>query len=577
MKLTTCQKAAAWASVLALFAGCSAGTAPKPGSSPTPTPTPSPAPTPSDSLLHITSEPSDQSVAVGASATFVVQVDDTSATFQWYVNGTAIPGAVSATYTTPATTSADSGESLTVVASTSAGSVTSDAATLTVTGTPAPAPTPTPTPSPAPTPTPTPAPGPAPTPAPTPTPTPAPAAPTITTQPVNAAVGMGATATFSVVASGTTVTYQWRKNGTNIAGATSASYTTPAVGSSDQGSMYTVLISNTLGSVTSNAATLTLTLSADQQAAESFSLAPGAGNYELDWSLNYVGAQTPTTSLFLAYDYSILSASPLTAGVQHLQQHPYAKIATTLSMPPSTPTRVLSNGAILVVPDQQGWYNVSYVGSAIRVDYLAADASTVAFTQMRSGYTVVPLSGLLHSTPAPIAEPFNAVFANPAILDTTTSWATGAAALTYTGTNLGDRYDVFDCYSTVTTGAAPDPCQSGTTLAAAMAAGEVSTHDATTYHTADGTMTTIGGVPVWVATSARPGGPNGTGAYTTEYRIYLQLNGNVYTGSLIKDGAVQATNHYRTNPNDSSTTVYLTYETRLNQAAVQSLIAGSLL
>ena len=54
-------------------------------------------------------------------------------------------------------------------------------------------------------------------------------APTVTTQPQNQTVSAGATATFTVVASGTApLSYQWSKNGTAIAGATNASYTTPA-------------------------------------------------------------------------------------------------------------------------------------------------------------------------------------------------------------------------------------------------------------------------------------------------------------------------------------------------------------
>ena len=53
-------------------------------------------------------------------------------------------------------------------------------------------------------------------------------APTITTQPANQTVNAGQTATFSVTATGTApLSYQWQKNGANITGATSASYTTP--------------------------------------------------------------------------------------------------------------------------------------------------------------------------------------------------------------------------------------------------------------------------------------------------------------------------------------------------------------
>jgi hypothetical protein len=92
-------------------------------------------------------------------------------------------------------------------------------------------------------------------------------APAITSQPAGRTVIAGQTASFSVVASGAApLSYQWLKNGTAISGATSSSYTTPTTTSADNGSLFTVAVSNTLGKVTSNAATLavnasTLTLS----------------------------------------------------------------------------------------------------------------------------------------------------------------------------------------------------------------------------------------------------------------------------------------------------------------------------
>jgi hypothetical protein len=72
-------------------------------------------------------------------------------------------------------------------------------------------------------------------------------------------VTAGQTATFGVVASGTApLSYQWKKNGVNIAGATAASYTTPATTTSDSGSTFAVVVTNTAGTVTSSAATLTV-------------------------------------------------------------------------------------------------------------------------------------------------------------------------------------------------------------------------------------------------------------------------------------------------------------------------------
>ena len=87
-------------------------------------------------------------------------------------------------------------------------------------------------------------------------------APTIATQPANTTVTAGATATFSVVVSGTgPFTYQWQKNSTNISGATQSSYMTPATASSDNGAKFDVVVSNSAGSITSAMATLTVTTS----------------------------------------------------------------------------------------------------------------------------------------------------------------------------------------------------------------------------------------------------------------------------------------------------------------------------
>jgi hypothetical protein len=84
-------------------------------------------------------------------------------------------------------------------------------------------------------------------------------APYINTQPANLTVTAGQTATFSVTASGTApLSYQWQKNGADITGAISASYTTPATTTADSGEQFRVVISNAAGSATSNTATLTV-------------------------------------------------------------------------------------------------------------------------------------------------------------------------------------------------------------------------------------------------------------------------------------------------------------------------------
>ena len=84
-------------------------------------------------------------------------------------------------------------------------------------------------------------------------------APAISQQPSNVTVTVGQTATFTVVATGSaTLSYQWQKATAPIAGATSASYTTAPTTGSDNGSQFTVVVSNSAGSVTSSAAKLTV-------------------------------------------------------------------------------------------------------------------------------------------------------------------------------------------------------------------------------------------------------------------------------------------------------------------------------
>lgn len=78
----------------------------------------------------------------------------------------------------------------------------------------------------------------------------------ITVQPSSGVRTVGGSITFSVTATGTpTLTYQWRKNGSNISGANSSSYTISTVALGDVGS-YDCIVANGLDSVGSSAATL---------------------------------------------------------------------------------------------------------------------------------------------------------------------------------------------------------------------------------------------------------------------------------------------------------------------------------
>ena len=104
-------------------------------------------------------------------------------------------------------------------------------------------------------------------------------APSITTQPGNATVKAGETATFTIAASGTDLTYLWqidRNDGNgwvNIDGATAAIYTTSTVDINCSGFKYQCVVSNSAGTDTSNTAVLTVM--------ENTTPAPDSVDYEI--------------------------------------------------------------------------------------------------------------------------------------------------------------------------------------------------------------------------------------------------------------------------------------------------------
>jgi len=180
-----------------------------------PTPTPPPAPV-------ITGQPSNQTVSAGEVATFSVAASGAAPlSYQWRKNGANISGATGTSYTTPATVPGDNGALFSVAVTNPGGTTLSNNATLTVQSSP----------------------------------------PTITVQPLDTDVVVGQVARFSVTA-GNATSYQWKKNGANISGATAASYTTPATTAADNGALFSVVISNAGGSVTSRSAKLTVHVAA---------------------------------------------------------------------------------------------------------------------------------------------------------------------------------------------------------------------------------------------------------------------------------------------------------------------------
>lgn len=166
----------------------------------------------------ITTQPTAQRVALGATATFSVTASGGGTlSYQWLRNDVAISGATSSSYTTAATVAADDGAVYSVVVLNGAGGTDSVQVPLVVTS-----------------------------------------APAIQLQPASQFVTDGRGATFTVIGSGGDLTYQWRLGGVAIAGATTASYTTPPLTVADSGGVYSVVITNPRGTVTSQNATVTV-------------------------------------------------------------------------------------------------------------------------------------------------------------------------------------------------------------------------------------------------------------------------------------------------------------------------------
>jgi len=179
----------------------------------------------------ITAQPTDQSVVAGTAAIFSVVASNATG-YQWQrstdggASFTSVSAATNASHTTAASTLLDSGTQYRAVVSGTSNSVTSSAATLTVTA--------------------------------------AVVAPSISVQPAGQTITAGQNASFSVTAGGTSISYQWQRSTddgasfTDLAGASNATLTLTAVALADNARQFRVVVSNSAGSVTSNAALLTV-------------------------------------------------------------------------------------------------------------------------------------------------------------------------------------------------------------------------------------------------------------------------------------------------------------------------------
>jgi|GEM_PF-436104 plastocyanin len=178
----------------------------------------------------IDAHPQALTVDPGTTIHFAVTASGTAPlSYQWQKDGADIAGATSTSYDIASAQESDEGAYRCVV-SNSTGNVTSDSASLSVNA-------------------------------------PQAQAPTIDAHPQALTVGPGTEVRFTVTASGTApLSYQWQKDGADIAGATSADYDIASAQESDEGA-FRCVVSNATGSATSGTAALVVREVAEWQMA----------------------------------------------------------------------------------------------------------------------------------------------------------------------------------------------------------------------------------------------------------------------------------------------------------------------
>jgi hypothetical protein len=322
-----------------------------------------------------TTPPANLTVNAGSAATFRALALGTPApTYQWQKDGVDLAGATAATFTLASAATADAAR-YTVVAKNAVGS-TSASATLVVQ-----------------------------------------VAPEIVTAPADQAVFSGDPVTLSVVANAIPApTYQWRRNGTAIAGATRASYALAAATVAQAG-RYDVVVTNALGSVTSAPANLTVT--ARDFTGAFFGAFGGAAGSAGDLALH---VRSDGTAVFLGH-LPTLQTAIVTTSLRLAANGEFSLVVPTLAAAPRPVTlrgQVRSETGELrgTVPElgltftaqrtaatgpgatRAGFYSAAVIGSANARGYAIVGADGQAFLLTGDSTTVDSVRGTLDAAGA---------------------------------------------------------------------------------------------------------------------------------------------------------------------------------
>jgi hypothetical protein len=314
---------------------------------------------------------------------------------------------------------------------------------------------------------------------------------------------------------------------------------------------------------------------------------------------------TRNCSFIVDVSSSGLAQSPLTAGKQ-TEVVAWVSLSSGLAVPTlpinvdtpaaigdvpdsgptsRSPDMVVRDGQVLLVAEDPAVVQVSYVGEGVRFDQLAADGVTVAHSNTVATMDVLDVGGAtVAGLTGEIADWLDKhqLMSNPALLKAGATLLPGAAWIRSTRTRTGDTLFTVDCalQQTSTTPAGLVACITSKTLDAITTINNY--YDgvggaARTYTLAtDGTLCEIAaqaagtncprfGVRYWVSSTTRATGAN-VPAATECYRVFYELNGNIYTGNLQRDGTP-----IRTNLGSDATPSIQPIVIRVNKAFVDSL------
>ncbi|MDQ3280967.1 MAG: hypothetical protein M3Q69_06110 [Acidobacteriota bacterium] len=234
-------------------------------------------------------------------------------------------------------------------------------------------------------------------------------APAITTQPASASITSGTSRTLTVAASGTQLTYQWYSvvngTGTSISGATSTSYTTPALTAS--ASYYVKVISGGAASTQSSTATVTVcqpgtvTWSGSSVSGTTHTLSivsPVAGE-TYDW---YMGATGNTASYVGTGTSVVVSPTQTTTYWARFKRSTCTADSATVTVTICTPRIVTQPVGETVDPGASRTLSVSATGNP---------PLTYQWYVGTSGVTTSPVSGATNPT-----------YTTPAVSSTTSYW-----------------------------------------------------------------------------------------------------------------------------------------------------------